>query len=138
MVHALREAQRVLKPRCLLIDLRPAISHRQVGIREGGYFRKLGTMHESFDEDRAANKAVSIALRTGLFKREAVGKFDCNRVFDTIDEFRGWLSEFVDLGSPSHDWLFRKVERAFNLARGSRRIVVKAPLVMRILSNQET
>jgi hypothetical protein len=138
MVHALREAQRVLKPGCTLVDLRPAISHRRVGIREGGSFRKLGSMDETFDEDRAANRAVSYALRTGFFKLEAVSKFDCNRVLDTADEFRDWLSEFADVGSPSHERLIRKVKDAYESARGRRRIVVHAPLVMRVLTNQGT
>jgi hypothetical protein len=138
MVHALREAQRVLKPGCTLIDLRPAISHRRVGIREGGSFRKLGTMDETFDEDRAANRAVSYALRTGFFKLEAVSKFDCNRVLDTADEFRDWLSEFADVGSPAHERLIRKVRDAYKSARGRCRIVVHAPLVMRVLTNQGT
>jgi SAM-dependent methyltransferase len=138
MVHALREARRVLKPGCILIDLRPAISHRRVGIREGGSFRDLGIMDETFDKDRAANRAVSYALRTGFFKLEAVRKFDCNRVLDTADEFRDWLSEYVDFRSPAHERLIRKVEDAYKAARGRRRIVVNAPLVMRVLTNQRT
>ncbi len=134
MVHALREAQRVLKPGGLLLDLRPAIAHRQVGIRKAGRFYRISTLRESFEEDRVANKAVSIALRTGLFRLESQSEIECNRVLDTLDEFRDWLSDFVQQGPlPGHTALRAKVERAFDRARGRRWIVIKAPLSMRVL-----
>ena len=66
MVHALREAHRVIKPNGILIDLRPALVHRRVGIERAGRFRQLGRMYESLDDDREANRSVAYVLRAGL------------------------------------------------------------------------
>jgi SAM-dependent methyltransferase len=77
MVHALRQAHRVLKPGGLLIDLLPAPAHRRVGIVSGGHYRRLGTTRETLDLDRAAERAVR---RVGLFRLETGVRFDCRRV----------------------------------------------------------
>ena len=138
MVHALREVQRVLKPRCLLIDIRPGVVHRQVGIRNAGRLRKIGTTRETFELDRTADKAISLAVGEGRFQLEERIQFECNRVLDTIGEFQNWLSEFGQPERrPSHNLLLRRVEHAFSQARGRRWIVVRGPLVMRVLRSQE-
>jgi len=134
MVHALHEAQRVLKPEGLLVDLRPAAVHRRVGITRKGLYDELAAMREKFDDDRAANRAVTRILREGLFKSESRTQFDCPRVMDTLDEFQAWIEEFVKLGGLfSHDWLVQRVERVLSAKRGKSKIVVKGPLVMRVL-----
>ncbi len=46
MVHALREAHRVLKPDGLLLDLRPGPVHRRVGIEVYGHYEQLAIMGE--------------------------------------------------------------------------------------------
>jgi hypothetical protein len=83
MVHALRQAHRVLKPGGLLIDLRPAPAHRRVGIFSGGRHRRLGTTRESLDLDRAGERTVRRACRAGLFRLETSIRFDSRRVMDT-------------------------------------------------------
>lgn len=95
MVHALREAHRVLKPAGLLIDLRPSAAHRQVGILCAGRCQPLGTVHRNIDDVRAANRAVARIVRAGLFKIEWRVRFDCNRIMDTPAEFQDWWDEFA-------------------------------------------
>lgn len=134
MVHALSEAQRVLKPDGILIDLRPAAVHRRVGVADAGRYQPLGAMREKFDDDHAANRAVADVVRKGLFKAEGHSRFACSRVMDSLDEFQDWIDEFVKLAKvPSHDWLVRRVERALEVKRGRLKIVVSGPLVLRVL-----
>lgn len=139
MVHALCEARRVLKPNSILIDLRPAIRHRHVGIVRGGRYTELGTMRERFDEDRAANRAIAHVLGKKLFRREWRTQIECDRAFGTLGAYRDWMSEFTQLGGlPAHDSLVQRVEQASKGQRGKSKIVVSAPLVMRVLSKVGT
>lgn len=134
MVHALNEAQRVLKPDGILVDLRPAAMHRCVGITRKGHYQQIATMREKLDDDRAASRAVTDVLREGLFKAEWRTQFDCTRVMDTLDEFQAWIEEFVKLGGlSSHDWLVQRVERVLSAKHGKSKIVVRGPLVLRVL-----
>ena len=138
MVHALHEARRVLRPDGLLVDLRPVAVHRRVGVMQAERYRPLGVMRETFDNDRAADRAVTEVEREGLFKAEGRTVFDCNRTMDSLDEFQEWLADFVKLGQqPSHDWLVRRVKRALDVTGGKPRVVVSGPLVLRVLRKQE-
>jgi hypothetical protein len=133
MVHALRESRRVLKAGGLLVDLRPAIVHRRLAIRRGGRTLKVGAMHETFDEDRSANRAVRSVLRQGLVRQLATTTFECNRYLDTIGELKDWLAEFDEVeGLPSHHRLLEKARQAWRPGREGK-IVIHAPLVMRVL-----
>ena len=138
MVHALTEAHRVLKPDGILVDLRPAAVHRRVGVVYNGEYRQLGRMREKFDEDRSANRAVAQILQQGLFETEWHSRFDCQRVMDTIDEFRAWIDDFVQFGDlPPHDWLIEGVESALKSSPGKMKIVARGPLVMQVLRKLE-
>ena len=134
MVHALTEAQRVLKPNGILIDLRPALKHRHAGLGEGVNFQPLGVMREDFTDDRAANRAVAHVLREGLFRRESQTEFDLDRAMDSLDDFREWLDDFSSLGKlPSHEWLFKRLERAGRQAGPDLKITVRGPLRLGVL-----
>ena len=137
MVHALREAHRVLKDEGLLIDLRPAAIHRRVGVTDGNGYRLPWVMRETFDDDLAANRAVSEVVREGWFKTEGRNRFPCYRVFDTLDEFQEWLTDFVKRGKcESHDWLVSLVERELQATVSKPGIVVSAPLDLRRLKKR--
>ena len=138
MVHALREAERVLRPNGLLVDLRPAAVHRRVGVTHAGRYRLLGVMRETFDDDRAADRAVTQIQREGRLKAEGRTVFACNRIMDRLGDFQEWLADFDRLGKlPSHEWLMRRVKRALDVAGGKARIVVSGPLILRVLRKQE-
>ena len=135
MVHALREAHRVLKPNGLLVDLRPAAIHRRVGIVRAGRYQPVGTMRENLDDNRAANRAVAQVVRAGLFKTEWRTQFECRRVMDSLGDLRTFFDEFYTLGAdlPPHDWLVQRVLRALDATRGKKQIVVQGPLVLKVL-----
>ena|SRR5438105_9568249 len=134
MVHALHEAHRVLRPNGLLLDLRPASVHRRVGVAQDDGYRLSWIMRETFEDDRAADRAVAQVVSEELFKLDARVRFPCYRVMDTLDEFQEWFSDFVNKNLlQSHEWLVRRLERTLDKSPSKTGIVVSAPLVLRIL-----
>ncbi len=138
MVHALHEAHRVLKSNGVLIDLRPALEHRRVGIVADGAWHAIGLMREDFADDRAANRAVRRVLAQGLFFEVSRRTLDLDRIAGTPEDFRGWLEDSVWRGTLSrHDWLIQRVERAWAKAPEGARIVVRGPLTLGVLTKRE-
>jgi len=136
MVHALREAHRVLRPDGILVDLRPAPVHRRVGLGQGRRWRLVGVMREEFDEDRAADRAVAQALREGLFRRGARAEFLLDREMDTMDDFRAWLAEFGQRRMlADHEWLIRRLARMRAGAEAT--IVGRGPVMLQVLRKVE-
>src|SRR5262245_20692137 len=125
MVHALTEAHRVLKVNGILIDLRPAARHRRAGLGEGNGWKQVGVMRENFDDDVASDRAVKQVICEGLFNQEKLIEFDLDRVMDTLQDFRAWLDDFSTDKLPSHEWLYRKVERALHKAGAGTKITVR-------------
>lgn len=136
MVHALHEARRVLKPHSILIDLRPAVAHRQVGIVSAGHYTRLGRMHDCLDQDRAADQAIASALREGLFESRGRIRFEVRRVYGTFAEFRDAICESVQAGSlTSYKRMMRRAEMACGESRNGK-IVTKGPLVLTVLAKR--
>jgi len=136
MVHALREAWRVLKPGGVAIDLRPAMVHRRVKVVRAGRAQPLGVMRERFEDDRAAGRAVAKVLGQRLFKLEGRQRVPLDRHLDGLDDFREWLDDFASRGNklPPHDWLIARVARALGPApRRRNSVLISGPLELRVL-----
>jgi hypothetical protein len=133
MVHALTEAHRVLKPKGILLDVRPAAEHRRAGLGAGKGWRFVGAMREQFDDDYAADRAVKQVMRDGFFSRETHAQINIDRVMDSLQDWREWIDSFSPDKLPSHDWLYRKVERALAGKPVSVKITVRGPLKIGIL-----
>jgi hypothetical protein len=70
-------------------------------------------MREAFDKDRAADRAVAVLLRAGLFRRGARAEFLVEREMDTMDDFKAWLKDFGQRRPlASHEWLIAKLQQA--------------------------
>lgn len=139
MVHALLEAHRVLVPGGILVDLRPAIVHREVGIARADRYRRVGRMHEWFHDDRAANRAVAAVVRQGRLKPAGRIRFECNRYLDSPSELQAWWNEFVQKGKlPPQERLMQRVEEAFRAAPARTRIVVNGPLDLKLFHKRSS
>jgi len=136
MVHALREARRLLKPDGLLIDLRPAVEHCRVGILRAGRFTDMGITYGSLEGARAADRAVSRVLARKLFRQVLRVRLKCDVVFSSPSALREWLADFNDSeGGPAEERLVQRVAGASRRGRKKSRIAVRIPLVMRVLSD---
>lgn len=138
MVHALREAYRVLKSNGLLLDLRPAKVHRRAGILAAGRWRLIGSLRETFDDDAAADRAVSQVVKERLFRPGPRSQFQVDRRMDTMDEFEAWVEETVEEDPlASHRRLIDRVGRALARAPQGAVIAVRGPLVLRVMTKQD-
>jgi len=138
MVHALRETHRVLEPDGLLLDLRPGPVHRRIGIEVDGQYRQLAIMDESLEDDYAANRAVAEVIQKGWYKPISRTQVKCNRNM-ALNDFASWLADFPTGRGATQERLIRTVEDAFEQAKGkTKKIIVKGPLVLRILKKIES
>lgn len=137
MVHALREAHRVLKPHGVLIDLRPATRHRRAGLGQDKRWQLVGVMQESLADDRAADAAVAHVIQQGLFRSVDSRTFELDRVMDTQDDLQAWLDDFVPNGKTSaHELLAKRMQAERKKRRSTAKIVVRERLKLNLLRKQ--
>jgi hypothetical protein len=144
MVHALRQARRVLKSDGYLLDLRPAPVHRRVGLESAGSIHQLAVMEEEFDDDYKANQAVEQMVDAGFLKLSTRIRFDCTRRMDRFIDFQRWLDEYIRLTKVQRpERLLEKIKDGLRTRRASAasregkiRIVVLGPVDLRVLLKQ--
>jgi len=137
MVHALRETHRVLKTDGLLLDLRPGPVHRRIGIEVDGQYEQLAIMGEQLLDDYAANRAVAEVIQEGLFKPVSRTQFNCNRTM-ALRDFASWLADFADDRAAPQERLLQTITRAYKSRSKRKKIVVKGPLVLKVLRKVES
>jgi hypothetical protein len=137
MVHALRETYRVLKADGLLLDLRPGPVHRRIGIEVDGQYEQLAIMGEQLHDDYAANRVVAEVIQEGLFKLLSRTQFNCNRTM-ALRDFASWLADFADDRAAPQERLIQTITRAYKSRGKRKKIVVKGPLVLKVLRKVES
>jgi SAM-dependent methyltransferase len=135
MVHALEEAHRVLKPDGILIDLRPAPAHRQLGLGVGRRWQRVGSLHEILDDDHAADAAVATVVRRGMFRPEKRTRFMLDRVLDSAQEVRDFIVEFDQRRDNSpHERLVARLERQHGDDIEKRKVSIRGPMHLAVFS----
>jgi hypothetical protein len=82
---------------------------------------------------------VAHVVRERLFRRESRAEFDLDRVMDSLDDLREWLDDLCSQDkTPSHAWLFDRLERAVERAGPGSRITVRGPLLLAVLRRLDT
>ncbi len=134
MVHALRDAHRVLSPHGLLIDLRPSHFHRRAGVGLGRSWRLVGVLRESLEDDYASDSAIDTVIRRGFFRPVSRHSFDLDRVMDTVDEFRLWIEDLSRREKyGDHNWLIRRLQRAQASPRRRRKLAIRGRMTLGVL-----
>ena len=132
MVHALREAHRVLQSHGRLVDLRPADRDRQVRIYARRAWQPLGRILVNDVDVRAADGALERAVDRGLYYPVASRTLRVRRHFSTLRDWREYLAGLTS--SRPEPGLQERVHQAFRSSAGLRRIVVEIDLTLRVLT----
>jgi hypothetical protein len=93
MVHALKEAWRVLAPRGVMVDLRPLCLDAPLDIlfnNNEKEFAGVVDMSLDIDAEVAADRAIEEVLSEGYFKELTVERFEIAYYWDTV---RGMIAE---------------------------------------------
>jgi hypothetical protein len=96
MVHALKEILRVLKPGCILVDLRPLADRWPVEISTLNGFLETGRVTDlptGLGDDMAANESVQKAASLGWITREQEFSFPFYTYWDDPGEMISYISE---------------------------------------------
>jgi hypothetical protein len=96
MVHALKEIHRVLKPGCILVDLRPLADRWPVEISTKGGFLETGRVIDlptGLGDDMAADESAQEAARLGWFMRQQEFSFPFYTYWDDPGEMISYISE---------------------------------------------
>jgi hypothetical protein len=133
MVHALREAWRVLVPGGTLLDLRPVAESYPIEIVRGQDIEVVGSVEPSakaFADDAASDDAVRAMVRERLLAARRRIEFECALWWDTVDEMRDSFESWTRHVAPSPARLARA--RAAEARGGATRLRSRGRLILSI------
>ena len=135
MVHALRQAQSLMHPSGLLINVQNLPIPHVVEVHSAEAVIKAGWMMESddFRDERAALNALSHVVSEGYFRLEAEQDFAFNTHFDSVSEFEQELAESWE-SAVLPDTTIQRLEVIIDQAGQLANVVLKVPTRMTSLT----
>ncbi|MBE7436196.1 MAG: hypothetical protein HS100_19930 [Anaerolineales bacterium] len=131
MVHALNEIHRILKPRGILIDLRPVEDNWSVEVVSSTGHRvagKLMDMPVGIADDNAAFKAMKEVEALGWFSKEKGDEFGFFYIWDTPSEMKSYIDEEWEDFEKLDDDLYRKTSSLWASANADARVRVRVKM----------
>ena len=125
MVHALKEAWRVLKPGGTLIDLRPISVDVPLFILTDAGWKSAGCPSQSPDRvhDQAANRAIRNVIRDGRFSKVKQVYFVTKNYWNTVEELQADVDESWKDDIIVTEEIWQEARRLFELGSSQRRIL---------------
>ncbi|WKZ34193.1 MAG: hypothetical protein QY332_11290 [Anaerolineales bacterium] len=133
MVHALDEIRRVLKPKGILIDLRPVEANWSVEVVSSAGWQVSGRVSDlpaAVDDDEAAFKAMREAESNGWYVKEKEREFDFFYYWDTPSEMKAFMeSEWEDF-EKLEESVYRKTGTLWVSAGTDARVRVRVKMLI--------
>lgn len=125
MVHALKEAWRVLKPGGIVIDLRPISVDVPILILTSSGWESAGRPSQSPDRvhDLVANRATRAVVREGLFTKLKQVYFVTNYYWNDLKGLQADIDESWKEDIIVTDEIWQQVRCLFERGSGLRRIL---------------
>jgi SAM-dependent methyltransferase len=135
MVHALDEIHRTLKPKGILIDLRPVEANWQVEVVSSAGWQAAGRLSDlpaAVADDEAAFRAMREAESNGWYVKKNEEEFDFFYYWDTPSEMKEFMeSEWEDF-EKLEESVYRKSVSLWVLAGADARIRVRVWMLITI------
>jgi hypothetical protein len=139
MVHALKEAHRVLLPQGIMIDVRPLSVDVPLEIiyRDGSESAGMIDMSPDIDNDIAADKAIESVLKERIYKESSKEYFDFAYYWKTIKDMEDDLDEFWKDDVILPDQVIQQARLLFNKRRPQTQIRVGVRMKLGKYEKQE-
>jgi hypothetical protein len=139
MVHALKEAHRVLLPQGIMIDVRPLSVDVPLEIiyRDGSESAGMIDMSPDIDNDIAADKAIESVLKERIYKESSKEYFDFAYYWKTIKDMEDDLDEFWKDDVILPDQVIQQARLLFNKQRPKTQIRVGVRMKLGKYEKQE-
>ncbi len=133
MVHALREAQRVLASHGVLIDLRPLLDRWPVELASSAEQQVVGRATDlagPLSDDAAANAAMARASELGQWVRELQDEFPLFYYWDTPGEMKDYITDEWSDVITVDDTVWRELKSAWATADPDTRVRLRMKMLI--------
>ena len=133
MVHALREIHRTLKPKGVLLDLRPLEDSWSVEISSGAGWQASGRLSDmpiGIADDAAANEAMKDVESRGWFIQKKMEEFPFFYYWDTPSEMKEFMEdEWEDFEKMEED-VYRRTAAMWASSNADARVRVRVKMLI--------